>query len=154
MEIKTWPVVLFSVKNKKTISFFKYCLLLFVIKRLKFNLSTLEALCVCVKIGCPNSHGIFLLLTILKGGFWWCLTFWLLAIELFLCPCCCLTDVFFMSMLSYWCVWWILSGTVISIFFLLCWGLNNDTSTLVGHFVSSPREREKKNRRDIRGDER
>ena len=28
----------------------------------------------------------------------------------------------------------------------------NDTSTLVGHFVSSPRERE--NRRDSRGDER
>ena len=32
----------------------------------------------------------------------------------------------------------------------------NDTSTLVGHFVSSPREREKKDRRDTcsRGDER
>ena len=30
----------------------------------------------------------------------------------------------------------------------------NDTSTLVGHFVSSPREREKRNRRDSRGDER
>ena len=30
----------------------------------------------------------------------------------------------------------------------------NDTSTLVGHFVSSPREREKKDRRDSRGDER
>ena len=26
----------------------------------------------------------------------------------------------------------------------------NDTSTLMGHFVSSPREREKKDRRDIR----
>ena len=25
----------------------------------------------------------------------------------------------------------------------------NDTSTLVGHFVSSPREREKRDRRDI-----
>ena len=32
-------------------------------------------------------------------------------------------------------------------------GLNN-TSTLVGHFVSSPREREKRDRRDSRGDER
>ena len=30
----------------------------------------------------------------------------------------------------------------------------NDTSTLVGHFVSSPRDREKKDRRDTRGDER
>ena len=30
----------------------------------------------------------------------------------------------------------------------------NDTSTLVGHFVSSPREREKRERRDSRGDER
>ena len=30
----------------------------------------------------------------------------------------------------------------------------NDTSTLVGHFVSSPKEREKKDRRDSRGDER
>ena len=30
----------------------------------------------------------------------------------------------------------------------------NDTSTLVGHFVSSPREREKRYRRDSRGDER
>ena len=29
----------------------------------------------------------------------------------------------------------------------------NDTSTLVGHFVSSPREREKRDRRDSRGDE-
>ena len=29
-----------------------------------------------------------------------------------------------------------------------------DTSTLVGHFVSSPREREKRNRRDSRGDDR
>ena len=29
----------------------------------------------------------------------------------------------------------------------------NDTSALVGHFVSSPREREKKDRRDSRGDE-
>ena len=28
----------------------------------------------------------------------------------------------------------------------------NDTPTLVGHFVSSPREREKSNRRDSRGD--
>ena len=30
----------------------------------------------------------------------------------------------------------------------------NVTSTLVGHFVSSPREREKRDRRDSRGDER
>ena len=30
----------------------------------------------------------------------------------------------------------------------------NDMSTLVGHFVSSPREREKRERRDSRGDER
>ena len=30
----------------------------------------------------------------------------------------------------------------------------NDTSTLVGHFVSSPREMEKKDRRDSRGEER
>ena len=30
----------------------------------------------------------------------------------------------------------------------------NDTSTLVGHFVSSPREREKRDRRESRGDER
>ena len=28
----------------------------------------------------------------------------------------------------------------------------NDTSTLVGHYVSSPREREKRDRRDSRGD--
>ena len=30
----------------------------------------------------------------------------------------------------------------------------NDTSTLVGQLVSSPREREKRDRRDSRGDER
>ena len=30
----------------------------------------------------------------------------------------------------------------------------NDTSTLVGHFVVSPREREKRDRRDSRRDER
>ena len=29
----------------------------------------------------------------------------------------------------------------------------NDTSTLMGHFVSSPREREKRDRRDSRRDE-
>ena len=28
----------------------------------------------------------------------------------------------------------------------------NDTATLVGHFVSSPREKEKRDRRDSRGD--
>ena len=30
----------------------------------------------------------------------------------------------------------------------------SDTLTLVGHFVSSPRKREKRDRRDSRGDER
>ena len=30
----------------------------------------------------------------------------------------------------------------------------NDMSTLVGHFVSLPREREKRDRRDSKGDER
>ena len=30
----------------------------------------------------------------------------------------------------------------------------NDTSTLEGHFVSSPREREKRDRRESRGDRR
>ena len=30
----------------------------------------------------------------------------------------------------------------------------NDTSTLVGHFVSSPRDREKRDRRDRKEDER
>ena len=30
----------------------------------------------------------------------------------------------------------------------------NNMSTLVGHFVSSPREREKRDKRDSRGDER
>ena len=38
------------------------------------------------------------------------------------------------------------------VFFLIELGFN-DTSTLVGHFVSSPREREKRYRRDSRGDE-
>ena len=38
-------------------------------------------------------------------------------------------------------------------FFLIELGFN-DTSTLVGHFVSSPREREKIDRRDSRRDER
>ena len=36
---------------------------------------------------------------------------------------------------------------------LLVLGFNN-TSTLVGHFVSSPRKREKRDKRDSRGDER
>ena len=36
---------------------------------------------------------------------------------------------------------------------LIVLGFNN-TSTLVGHFESSPREREKRDRRDSRGDER
>ena len=43
-------------------------------------------------------------------------------------------------------------------FWLQLWGTFvlgfNDTSTLVGHFVSSPREREKRDRRDSRRDER
>ena len=39
--------------------------------------------------------------------------------------------------------------------YLVCIVLGiNDTSTLVGHFMSSPRETEKKGRRDSRGDER
>ena len=38
-------------------------------------------------------------------------------------------------------------------FWLIVLGFN-DTSTLVGHFVSSPREREKRDRRDSRRDER
>ena len=33
----------------------------------------------------------------------------------------------------------------------MCFGFNN-TSTLVGHFVSSPREREKRDRSESRGD--
>ena len=37
--------------------------------------------------------------------------------------------------------------------FLVVLGFN-DTSTLEGHFVSSPREREKRDRRESRGDER
>ena len=36
----------------------------------------------------------------------------------------------------------------------VCVGSFNDMPTLVGHFVSSPREREKRDRRDSRGDER
>ena len=39
------------------------------------------------------------------------------------------------------------------LFFFIVLGFN-DTSTLVGHFVSSPREREKRDRRDSRRDER
>ena len=35
-----------------------------------------------------------------------------------------------------------------------CAGVFNDTSALVDHFVSSPREREKRDRRDSRGDKR
>ena len=38
-------------------------------------------------------------------------------------------------------------------FFFIVLGFN-DTSTLVGHFVSSPKAREKRDRRDSRGDER
>ena len=43
--------------------------------------------------------------------------------------------------------------TISMIGFLIVLGFN-DTSTLVGHFVSSPREREKSDRRDSRRDER
>ena len=39
----------------------------------------------------------------------------------------------------------------VSLDFLIVLGFNN-TSTLVGHFVSSPREREKRDRRDSRGE--
>ena len=39
------------------------------------------------------------------------------------------------------------------IFYFIVLGFN-DTSTLEGHFVSSPREREKRDRRESRGDER
>ena len=41
----------------------------------------------------------------------------------------------------------------VAVFFLIELGFN-DTSTLVSHFVSSPREREKRDKRDSRGDER
>ena len=41
----------------------------------------------------------------------------------------------------------------IDFFFLIVLGFN-DTSTLEGHFVSSPREREERDRRESRGDER
>ena len=40
-----------------------------------------------------------------------------------------------------------------NLFWLIVLGFN-DTSTLEGHFVSSPREREKRDRRESRGDER
>ena len=46
-------------------------------------------------------------------------------------------------------VWSAVKQTV----FLIVLGFN-DTSTLEGHFVSSPREREKRDRRESRGDER
>ena len=42
---------------------------------------------------------------------------------------------------------------VVVVVFFLELGLN-DMSTLLGHFVSSPRENEKRDRRDGRGDER
>ena len=45
------------------------------------------------------------------------------------------------------------SHLAISQGFLIVLGFN-DTSTLEGHFVSSPREREKRDRRESRGDER
>ena len=44
-------------------------------------------------------------------------------------------------------------SAVLDFFFLFLIVLGfNDTSTLVGHFVSSPREREKSDRRDSRRD--
>ena len=43
--------------------------------------------------------------------------------------------------------------SIVFCFFLIELGLN-DTSTLVGHFVSSTRENENRDRRDGRGDER
>ena len=46
-----------------------------------------------------------------------------------------------------------LKEKIISIKVLIVLGFN-DKSTLVGHFVLSPKEREKKDRRDSRGDER
>ena len=46
-----------------------------------------------------------------------------------------------------------LSGYIIYWDWLIVLGFN-DTSTLEGHFVSSPREREKRDRRESRGDER
>ena len=45
-------------------------------------------------------------------------------------------------------------GELKSVFFFLIVLGFNDTSTLEGHFVSSPREREKRDRRESRGDER
>ena len=48
------------------------------------------------------------------------------------------------------CSKFIAANTVLPIIVL---GFNN-TSTLVSHFVSSPREWEKRDRRDCRGDER
>ena len=45
-----------------------------------------------------------------------------------------------------------LQKTLIVLGFLIVLELNK--STLVGHFVSSPTEREKRDRRDSRGDER
>ena len=48
---------------------------------------------------------------------------------------------------------WLKSAGAVTIRFGLCW-VFNDTSTLEGHFVSSPIEREKRDRRDSRGNER
>ena len=43
------------------------------------------------------------------------------------------------------------SSSLVNLFIVLGF---NDTSTLVGHFVSSPRERERSDRRESRRDER
>ena len=51
------------------------------------------------------------------------------------------------------CVFIMMCKPVEFCFFFIVLGFN-DTSTLVGHFVSSPREREKSDRRDSRRDER
>ena len=53
---------------------------------------------------------------------------------------------------SVFLVWYGLFIVVIK-WFLIMLGFN-DTSTLGGHFVSSPREREKRDRRESKGDER
>ena len=45
------------------------------------------------------------------------------------------------------------TDTGLQLVFLIVLGFN-DTSTLEGHFVSSPREREKRDRKESRGDER
>ena len=75
------------------------------------------------------------------------------------CPSTCHTSVCIFTKLGM-CIdiveiWFgITNGQISSIFDWLIELGFNDTSTLVGHFVSSPREREKRDRRDSRRDER